>query len=121
MIDLADDCAAAATELINRGRDEALLIATLRQQLVVNQAIAAAIFGIREQRAGKPRRNRTIRVVYDDDGVAIGTEDVEPAPAGMMSGRRRRQRVARSQPGRDCRHHREALPGLPPLLHRGCG
>ena len=34
--------------------------------------------------AGKPqRRKRTIRAIYDDDGVAIGTEDIpDEVPAG---------------------------------------
>lgn len=86
MADLDIDCAAAAAELLNRDRDEALAMAALRSQLLVNQAIAAAIFGIGEQRAGKPRRNRSIRVVYDDDGVAIGTEDIDPPPAPAAKG-----------------------------------
>jgi hypothetical protein len=82
MIDLDDDCQAVAAELVNRGRDEELVIASLQSSLPVMQAVAAALTALADRRADKPRRrSRTIRAVYDDDGVAIGTEDVEPAPA----------------------------------------
>jgi hypothetical protein len=72
----------AAEQVLNRGRDEKIAIAHLRSTLPSMQAIATAPSMMADQRAGKPRRNCTIRVVYDDDGTAIGTEDVEPALVG---------------------------------------
>jgi hypothetical protein len=83
MTDLDLDCAAAAMELLNPGRDEALAMAALRQSITVEAAVISALA---DRRADKPRRNRTIRVVYDDDGVAIGTEDVGSAPAAESVG-----------------------------------
>src|SRR5260370_25291552 len=66
------DCDAAATELLNRGRDEALAIAHLRSTLPAMRAIATALSLLADRRVGTPRRHRTIRVVYDDDGTRSG-------------------------------------------------
>jgi len=80
MTDLDLDCAAAATEVLTRGQDEGLAMAALQSALAME---ACALTSLADHVAGeqprrKPRRSRTIRAVYDADGVAIGTEDVEP-------------------------------------------
>jgi hypothetical protein len=83
------DCSAAAEGIVTRTRNDELTIATLQSSLKITQAAAAAIAAMADRVAGKPSRtprNRTIRVVYDDDGVAIGTEDVAPAPAAADVG-----------------------------------
>jgi hypothetical protein len=74
------DCAAAAAELINRGRDEALAMAALRSTLAANQAVAAALTALADRTADKPRRrNRTLRLTHDSDGEPV-VEDVTDQP-----------------------------------------
>lgn len=84
--DLDLDCSAAATDVLNRARDEELLIASLESSLKVSQAVAAALTAMADERAGEPsRKARRIRLVHDDsDGEMMATDadDVEePAPA----------------------------------------
>jgi hypothetical protein len=75
------DCAAAAAELMDRAREEELVIASLQSSLPVMQAVAAALTALADRTADKPRRrSRTIRIARDDDG-AMSAEDVEPVPA----------------------------------------
>jgi hypothetical protein len=76
-------CERAAAQVLNRTREEHLMVAHLRATLPVMREIAAAISATDDPPASKPRRrNRTIRVAYDDEGAAIGTEDVEPTTVG---------------------------------------
>jgi len=87
--DLDLDCSAAATDVLNRARDEELLIASLESSLKVSQAVAAALTAMADERAGEPsRKARRIRLVHDDsDGemMAMDADDVE-APAPVAGG-----------------------------------
>ena len=72
--------------MLNRARDEELLIASIESSLKVSQAVAAALTAMADERAGEPsRKARRIRLVHDDsDGemMAMDADDVEePAPA----------------------------------------
>src|SRR5258708_22064843 len=62
---------------------EALLIAAIRQSLAVERAVLSALA---DQRAGKPPRNRRIRIVHDHDGGVAAVEDDMEAPAPAAEG-----------------------------------
>jgi hypothetical protein len=69
----------ATPQVIDRARNDALTMAAVRSALATELAVLSAL-------AGKPqRRKRGIRVIYDD-GIAIGTEDIDDAPAPAAEG-----------------------------------
>jgi hypothetical protein len=51
MIDLDDDCAAAAEQVLTRAREEELVIASLQSSLPVMQAVAAALTALADRTA----------------------------------------------------------------------
>src|SRR5258706_318663 len=70
--DLDLDCSAAATDVLNRARDEELLIASLESSLKVSQAVAAALTAMADERAGEPsRKARRIRLVHEDSVATV--------------------------------------------------
>jgi hypothetical protein len=80
MIDFDADCADAAAAVLKRGQDDELIAAHLRETLPSMQAVATAVSRVAgEQPRRKPRRNRSIRLRRDDEGVLVA-EDITPAP-----------------------------------------